>query len=302
MFDCTNEQWMMDKYNAISQDKRSGYAFVTFKIKRFRVINRIYGRAVGDELLKMVLDVVTAQLRENECIALLKVNYFNLLLRFSSENDLMQRLFGLIRAVRYMQDSRFHDRVFLGLGVYQLTAEPVDFFVAQYNADLCRTMSKDARTRNPHMELYGVTYQDPDEFFLDPQSKLQQAIDENKIQLYLQPKINLKNGAVAGAEALVRWIEPDGEIIPVQHFLPGLNECGMVRVMDLYLFDVACHAIDHWYHQYGKKIQISVNLSGTCFNYADFFIEYSEIFEKYDFPKECIQFELLESIILNNVS
>ncbi|MEG2367864.1 MAG: bifunctional diguanylate cyclase/phosphodiesterase, partial [Oscillospiraceae bacterium] len=273
----------------------------TLKIKRFRTVNRLYGRAAGDELLEMAFNCINHSLNEGEFISQVNVNYFNILLRFNSDDELVERLISIVRLVRDMPDSRFGGRIFPGLGAYRLTEEKLPFEIAQYNADLCRAGSEHNAYRNGHVEVYGLTFQDPDELFLDPQSKIQPAIESGHIKLFLQPKVNLKTGEINGAEALVRWIDPVKGMIPVKDFLPALNANGLIRNVDLYLFEQVCSSIDRWYRQYGKKINISVNLAGCSFNYAEFFEDYREIFERFNAPKDCIQFELLESIVLNHV-
>ena len=75
----------------------------------------------------------------------------------------------------------------------------------------------------------------------------------------------------------------------------------MIGDLDLFLFERACKNIRRWLELYGKKIRISVNLSSDMFNYRYFLKEYAAVYEKYPCPKDCIEFELLESIVLNQV-
>ncbi|MEG1889560.1 MAG: GGDEF domain-containing phosphodiesterase [Lachnospiraceae bacterium] len=295
------EQWIKEKYQQIPEQDREKYAFGTLKIKRFRTVNRIYGREIGDELLELVNERIKSCLEEGEYVAQLNINYFNILFRYTSDEQLLDRMIDIVRVVRDMPDPRFGKHIFSGFGAYRLPKEPIDFYVAQYNADLCRTESTHNKYRNAYIEVYGLTYQDPNEFFLDPESRIESAIEDGCIRLFLQPKVNLKTGAITGAEALVRWIDPVTGMIPVNSFLPSLNESGLIRNVDLFLFDKVCSYIEYWYLNYGKKITVSVNLAGCSFNYDEFFQDYKTIFEKYKAPKECIEFELLESIVLNKV-
>ncbi|MEG0597566.1 MAG: bifunctional diguanylate cyclase/phosphodiesterase [Oscillospiraceae bacterium] len=301
MMNDEGEQSIRARYQEIVRESRQGYALATLKIKRFRRVNRLYGRDVGDGLLQAVETAISSCLGEGEFVAQVSVNYYNLLLRYTSDDDLVDRVIQIVRVVRDMPDERFGGQVFTGLGAFRLPAKPVDFDIAQYNADLCRTESEHRDFRNSYVEIYGLTYQDPNEFFLDPQNKIQPAIDAGDIRLYLQPKVNLKTGTIDGGEVLMRWIDPQMGMIPLEDFLPSLNATGLIRNVDLYLFDQVCALMDSWHKRYDKKIKISVNLAGCSFNYKDFFEDYREIFERYDIPKDCMQFELLESIILNNV-
>ena len=90
-------------------------------------------------------------------------------------------------------------------------------------------------------------------------------------------------------------------MIPVGEFLPELVRNGLIRDLDLYLFEKVCRYINKWIDLYGKKIRISVNLSSNMFNYRYFLDHYKEVYNKVPCPKDCIEFELLESIVLNQV-
>ena len=296
-----DEQWLKQIYDGICEKQMDGYAFLTLKIKRFRTVNRVYGRGRGDELLTIVYNAIASVLQPDEYLAMTSVNYYNILIKYTDDDSLIQRIFGIFIAIRDMPDKRFQSKVFSGLGAYKLTAPFVDYYTAQYNADLCRTESQHVKYRNSHLEVYGVTYQDPNEHFLDPEDKIHEALEKGHIKLYLQPKVDLKTGKVASAEALVRWIDPEKGMIPVKDFLPSLDATGLIRFVDLYLFEEVCKCVDRWYHQFGKEIQISVNLAECSFNYNKFFNDYRAIFERYHAPLTCIEIELLESIILNQV-
>lgn len=67
------------------------------------------------------------------------------------------------------------------------------------------------------------------------------------------------------------------------------------------MFEHVCRTINRWIKQYNKKIKISVNLSSNMFNYRYFLDLYKQVYEKAPCPKDCIEFELLESIVLNQI-
>lgn len=90
-------------------------------------------------------------------------------------------------------------------------------------------------------------------------------------------------------------------MIPVGEFLPELEKIGLIGDLDLYMFQHVCSTINRWLFIYGRKIRISVNLSSNMFNYRYFLDEYKRVYEKVPCPKDCIEFELLESIVLNQL-
>lgn len=296
-----DEAYLRERFEALTDEERGEYALISLKIKRFRTFNRLYGRDLGDVLIQKVYDDVSEWLDGKGTIAHIRLDYYNLLLPFPREFDpILDRIIKLNIAIRDMEDPRFNGKVFCGFGVYPL--EPgVDFYTAQYNADVARTECPEREFRNSHMEVYGVTIQDKDLRYYDLIDIIQPALDHGDFKLYLQPKVDLRTGKIDSAEALMRWEDPKRGMLPVGEFLPMLEETGLISPVDIYLFEKVCRTINHWLAEYGRGIQISVNLSAAMFNYRDFFKEYREVHEKYGTPTEYIQFELLESIVLNKV-
>lgn len=171
-------------------------------------------------------------------------------------------------------------KVYIGMGMYLLPKEPVDFYTAQYNADISRAECPEAPYRNSHLEIYDMTYHDNNLTGYDFEQMILPAMEQGDFKLYLQPKVNLKTGEVCEAEALVRWIHPERGMIPVSTFLPELDRNGLIGDVDLYMFEKVCCAINRWIELYGKKIRISVNLSSNLFNYRYFFEHYRKVYDK----------------------
>ena len=296
------EQWLKERYDAIPAEKRTQFALVSMKLKRFRTFNRLNGREAGDALIQQVDRVLQEQLGETGYVARLGTGYYNLLLPLPRDYDaIFHWIIGLNSRIRDMDHPRFHGRVFSGFGVYLLTEEPVDFYTAQYNADVCRSVCPERSFRNSHFEVYGLTWKDMGLRYDDLLQIIQPALDRGDIKLYLQPKVDLRTGRVDSAEALMRWVDPVRGMIPVPEFLPMLEDTGMISNVDTYLFEQVCACINRWIERYGRRIGISVNLSAAMFNYRYFFKEYREIHQRYGTPRELIEFELLESIVLNQV-
>lgn len=296
------EPWLKARYDTLPPGRRAEYSLISLKIKRFRSFNRFYGRETGDALVEQVYRVLTEWGGSEGFVSHVCLGYFNLLLPLSRDYEvLFQQLLDLNHHIRDMEDPRFHGNVFSGIGVFPLPEEPVDFYIAQYNADICRAECPERGFRNSHFEVYGVTWHDSELRQYDLLQIIKPALDRGDFKLYLQPKVDLRTGEVVGAEALMRWIDPERGIIPVPEFLPMLESTGMISNVDVYLFEQVCGCINRWIADYGRRIRVSVNLSAAMFNYLHFFKEYREVHERYATPTDLIEFELLESIVLNKV-
>lgn len=302
MLEMNSEEWIRERYEEICQKNPDDYAFISLKIKRFRIFNRLFGRDAGDRLVERVYTAITSFLKEEEYAAHIRLGYFNILVRLSEDYDeIFHYIIDLNKCIRDWPDEEGFGKIYVGMGVYRLTDAPLPFYEAQYNADICRTESPESGFRNSHFEVYGRTYQDKNLGSYNMEQDFRPAMEHEDFKLYLQPKVDLRTGEISQAEALVRWIDPVKGMIPVREFLPELEKNGMIGDLDLYMFERVCRTINRWIELYGKKIRISVNLSSNMFNYRYFLDEYKPIYEKVKCPKDCIEFELLESIVLNQV-
>lgn len=299
------EQWIKAKYDQLTKEERPLYAFVSLKLKHLRKLNRRYGRAYVDMLIQRSYEALCADSQENEFIGYIANGCFNMLKKAPLEgrDDYAMLLWGthISKVLYHMQDAEIHEVIFCGIGIYLLKEEPVDFYIAQYNADICRHDSTEKDFLISHLEIYGSSYIERGLDSPDYRAMLDDAIKQGHIKMYLQPKVDLKTGTITSAEALMRWIDPTLGLLPIQEYLPILEECGQMNQIDCFIFEEACKWIDHWRHTYGTDILLSVNLSKNTFVYPFFMKEFKEIFERYDCPKSCIEIELLESIILNQV-
>lgn len=298
-----DETWLKTCYDEVCQTQPEVYCLVSLKIKRLRVYNRLFGRAAGNQLILDVYDVIEAFLEEDEKIAHMHAGSFALLMRFPEDYDeVHQRIIQLNNRFLDVPDPFDAGRVYFGMGIYRMKDSQVDFYTALYNADISRVESREAAFKNTHFEIYGDRYYDHNLSDFRVEHSFKTALEKGYLCFYLQPKVDLTTGEIHSAEALVRWKDPERGLVPLSEFIPTFEASGLIEDMDLYIFEKVCDLITYFIKTYDKKIKISVNLSSSLFNYRYFFDLYKEIHEKHACPKDCIEIELLESIVLNQVA
>lgn len=297
-----SEQWIKEKYDELLLEQRQDYALVSLKIKQLRRLNILYGRGFVDELILEFHNALLEAVENKGYAAYLQHGYYNLLLQLPEKRDdysLVMWFSEILHKTYYLTDKRFEKIVYCGLGVYRLEDNVIDFYTAQYYADICRTESKERDFLISHVEFYGSSYQDIKLNAQEYRRRFDDALHNKHIHLYLQPKVNLKTKEVESAEALMRWIDPELGLLPINEYLPVLEESGQMNLVDCYIFEETCKVIEHWSKVYKKEISISVNVSKSTFVYPFFLNEFEDIHKKYDCKKECIELELIENIILN---
>lgn len=127
------------------------------------------------------------------------------------------------------------------------------------------------------------------------------ALTNRQFELYLQPKYDIKLESCIGAEALVRWNNPEKGLINPIDFIPLFEKNGFIVNLDMFIFDEVCSKINKWKENNIKLIPISVNISRINLKNVDYFIKnISEIFNKYDINPNLIEIEITESAIFNH--
>lgn len=148
-------------------------------------------------------------------------------------------------------------------------------------------------------------YDEKDKFRLgrekELEMKMHESLERGDFIPYLQPKYELEGETVAGAEALVRWVDSEEGMIFPNEFIPLFESNGFVVDIDLYMFEQVCRMVERWGRAGWRTIPVSVNLSRSHFNVPNFFDAYEAILERYEIPPRSIEIELTESLFYNDM-
>jgi len=126
--------------------------------------------------------------------------------------------------------------------------------------------------------------------------ELERAIDENQLEIYYQPKYDLKSGKFFGAEALIRWKHPLRGILPPSLFIPFAENSGKIIDIDRYVFRHVCQDVQKWEKGENRLLKISVNLSRKSV-YDPGLIDYFQTtLDEYKVNPLLIEIELTESV------
>lgn len=120
------------------------------------------------------------------------------------------------------------------------------------------------------------------------------AIEDGRFLVYLQPKVSLDDGEVIGAEALVRYRDAKHGIMPPGRFIQALEENGLIRHVDLFVFEQACRLVERWGRE-GRAVPVSVNLSRRTVLDSDIIPSMESIAGRYDIDRSLLEIEITES-------
>jgi EAL domain-containing protein (putative c-di-GMP-specific phosphodiesterase class I) len=164
------------------------------------------------------------------------------------------------------------------------------------------------------MALYSAKEQEPGGYrFFQPELNvrarerqaieigLRDGLDRQEFRLLYQPKINLKTGAVAGAEALIRWQHPERGLLEPGRFVPIAEACGLIEPMGRWVVHEACRQAQAWQDAGLRPVPVSVNISVLEFRNKIFVQNIAAILTQTRPDPACLEIELTESALMADV-
>lgn len=292
-----SERKFMSDAGVILKDITPGeHYIITIDIDRFKAINEIYGYDVGTKAIvhfgKMLVDVFP----EGTLIARFFADNFVVLFR-SVDDD-----FHNSRAAEYesyiskaMKDLLGEDyRLTTSTGIYQIenTTLPISYMidcanVARLQGKTDYGISKMEFTRGLEQRTHQKN---------DIVRSMEKAIADKEFQIYYQPKISLKTGELVGAEALIRWIRPDGQRRYPDEFIPLFESNGFIYRVDLFVLESVCEFLQH----NPTLPKVSVNFSGVSMLGEHLVEQVEGIVRSYQIDPQRLEIEITESAVVRN--
>lgn len=280
---------------------REEYSLLHFNVKKFRYFLGRYDHETGEELLQQILKTFTKGLKKGQYLLYTGGDDFIFLIHEWRKKKIIDELIQRDYKGYELKDSRFFKKVFFSMGVCRLRDFPeADFETCCLYAWLARITSNEHEKKSSDFKFF--TRKQLQEFQMRSQLEVKtvEACRKETYAVYIQPKVDAKTLKICGGEALLRWFDEDGTMIPLSLFLPVLNENSYIRYVDQMVFELVCKMIQESIQKGMKMVPISFNLSKASFEDEPFMQEYMEVFQQFDIPKEYIEFELLESISMDN--
>lgn len=279
----------------------SPYALVQINIKNFRYYNTKYGVSAGNEILVLVLEKLTELLQEEEYGGWLYADNFCLLLRYETEHQLVyERMMDAIDKIYRIPDDRIYRNICYSMGIHLIKDQGTTFLDALNYANLCRKECDTLFNRSTCLEVYDETFCEKYMGRMALEVATAEAYKNYEFVTHLQPKVEIATGRIVGAEALLRWFDREGKLIPLMSYLPILNANHCIEIVDLDMFDQMCAHLERRRVAGKPVVPISFNLSKATFYDPNILGDYSRTVEKYQIPRELIEIELMESISMDD--
>lgn len=264
----------------------------------FKEVNDTQGHSVGDALLKKIADELRALVDKNTIVARLGGDEFALLHKPTDIRDdqkLAQRLVQKLSFRERYDDCTLAISASVGIACYPLDGS--DKLELLRKADQAMYQAKN-RGKNQYC------YYDPiegDRLFqrLHLITDINEAISNKNLELYFQPKLT-HDKSCCQAEALLRWKHPQRGMIAPQEFIPVAEQSGQIIPLGLLTLELACQFVQQWQQRYPLPLKVALNLSARQLHDPLISDKYSAILKKYALTGNLFEFEITESVVMEN--
>ncbi len=304
-----NRRLLLDRLkHALATSTRSGRqgAVLFLDLDHFKDLNDSLGHDIGDLLLQQVAERLTTCVREGDTVARLGGDEYVMLLEDLSEQDLeaaaqtetiANKILEALNQPYQLNKHKYHITSSIGIVVFNNHQVTTEELLKQ--ADIAMYQAKKAgrntmRFFNPQMQA-SITAR------MLLERELHKALDNQEFQLYYQIQVD-NLGNPIGAEALIRWLQPERGLVSPAQFIPLAEETGLIIPIGSWLLDVACTQIKTWQkNAHTRHLTLSINVSAKQFRQADFVHQVQAAIKRHNINPLQLKLELTESLLLENI-
>ncbi len=278
------------------------YALVHLDIDKFNMINDRFGHSSGDEVLLEIGGFLNNTLKNDQIYCRSYADNFLILFKYkTNQSELLNKVYSISMGIENLSIwTVLNIKPVITSGIYFIEEEDCDVRMAIDKAKLAKKTIKGGY--KSYYSIYDESMRD----MLIEEKKIEDdmyfALKNNEFKIYLQPKINLSDGFISGAEALVRWDHPILGFMPPMKFIPIFEKNGFITILDKFVFEHVCIYLRKWLDDGYDIVPISVNVSRLHFLRSNFVSEYKEIMDRYNIPIGLIEIEITESVVFGNTN
>ena len=287
-------------FRALRRNKKgSAYSLVVMKLRNYPQIRQAFDTEHCREVLRHIYRTLSAQLGKREPCARMHDGVFAFILQAQQEEAIRVRLsniFDNINRFNELRTSPFLLDLCFGVCIADSSADSPEAMQA-------RTLELIESTRSTARYLFcKKTDQDSPRRRWELAEQLERSLADHDFIVYLQPKVQLGDNRIFGAEALVRWRHPIRGLLTPGTFIPVLEEHHLMQRVDKYIFTAVCKKLSQWKREGIEPCPISINFSREHLHTPDFAEEYAAICREHDLEPALFEFELSESFFYEDVS
>jgi len=266
----------------------------------FKHINDSLGHPIGDRLLQSIAKRLVGCVRTSDTVSRQGGDEFVVLLTEAEQWEdaaiVAARMLIAVSETHFIDNHDLHITTSIGVSVFPDDGEDAETLIK--NADTAMYQAKENGRQSyqffkPAMNVRAVERQSIGE-------SLRRAVERQEFVLNYQPKINLKTGAITGAEALIRWNHPTRGIVSPAQFIPIAEESGLIRPIGDWVLREACQQARSWVDAGLPPTSVAVNVSATELRDETYVQRLYATLSRTGIDPRSLELELTESVLMKH--
>ena len=276
---------------------------IAVSIRQFPFLTEIFGREKSNQLLCQIKKTADRYMRTDEFFCRDTEDRFYLFYKETTASIIRRRLEAFIKEIEensLFRNTDYQLAIYCGVTVSSACSDPAEEAEAMMTR-IHFAADKARGSHNSSIWFFDTELHKQEELENYVESHMHSALQNGEFKLFLQPKTDLKTGALNGAEALVRWQPENGRMIFPNQFIPLFEANGFCANLDFYMAEQVCRLIRFWLDSGIKPVPVSVNQSKLLFFEGDYVQKMKKLINKYQIPAQLITLEILEGMALDNL-
>lgn len=268
-------------------------------LDRFKEVNDSLGHRVGDALLARVAKRLQRLVRATDLVARYGGDEFIIVAERSNAEQLVPMLDRLVASMSepfHMGVQELYVEASIGVSTYPQDGPDADTLIR--NADAAMYLAK-SHGRNGY-KFYRAELNVAAAERLQLSTRLRRAVKAQALEIAYQPQIDMLTGHVFGAEALLRWKDPELGVVSPATFIPVAEESGMIQVIGEWVLRTACAQARAWLDQGLPPIRVSVNVSPLQLERSDLVAVVKSALHDAQLPADRLELEVTEGALMRN--
>ena len=295
-------QHMLQQAIARARRNDRGIVMLYLDMDRFKEINDTFGHAAGDRTLEVLSERLIRILPREAVVGRLAGDEFGLFIEgFADTDDERAQAANLARMVLaevckayYVDQQEVFLTASLGIAFCPKDAENVIDLIRNADAAMYHSKQNGGNSfafYSPDMNAAAVER-------LMLKSKLRRALERDELMMLYQPKVDLRDGRIVGAEALLRWRLPGHGDIPPSQFIPLAEETNLILGIGEWVLNRVCADYRRWQEKNKNPGRISINLSLKQLRQASFITRCKSVFRRHEVSPTCFELEITETTLM----
>jgi diguanylate cyclase (GGDEF)-like protein/PAS domain S-box-containing protein len=309
-------QETIESYLQNIDERQQQLGIVMIDLNRFKRINESMGHSAGDEILRTVaqrlengaaqavkasegkLTIKVARLGGDEfAVVVLRVGQDDALLPVHVSTAVDHLLAELAGTTFYAGDTPLWITGSAGIALHPRNGRDYSTLLKKADAALHH-----AKSSSSEVDFYRDDMQLTPSFYLKTEVDLYAALLEQQFVPYFQPRVNLEDGRLVGAEALVRWQHPNKGLLSPGDFLPVAKTAGLISRIDLQMLELTCRQIAYWRDTGPPDIVFSINVSEQLLKSGRLLSEIERALGAHGLEASCLEVEINEEVLMEDVA